>query len=207
MSSNNTRYICSLDGSELLDLYDPAVDEDIFLTTPENFNDLSEFEQQALISRRETLLVILSNLNEEKKKRYNEIIVKQSAIILVCPRCKKVFDSQSIMMREKTHSDGNQIPVRKPREHKVISDDKESIDEATSSPFDQAYMSARQIFMAQENEEEKRVNDRKKDNSTMFKQTEDLKLLDNIPYAKNQLKAMVEKYGKENVNVSIQTAD
>ena len=193
-----------MDGSELMDIYDPSIDEDIFITMPENYDELSPFEKEAISSRRETLIIILDKLNNEKKRRYNEIITTQSAIILVCPRCKKVFDSTSIVMREKTHSDGNEIPTRKPKQHKVISDDRESIDEATSSPFDQAFMSARQIFMASDKDEygNEKTNKNKSSN-TVFKQNEDLKTLDNLPYAKQQLKSMVEKYGKENVNLQI----
>lgn len=201
----NVKYLCSLDGSELLDIYSPDIDEDIFMTMPENYQELSEFEKTALQSRRETLIEILSKLNDEKKKRYNQIITTQSAIILVCPRCKKVFDSQSIMMKEKTHSDDNQIPIRKPKEHKVISDDRESMDEATNSPFDQGYMSARQIYMAsEENVQKDRGGPTNKNNNTMFKQNEDLRTLDNMPHIKQQLKSMQDKYGSDNINIQVQ---
>lgn len=211
MSNNNMIFFCSSDGCQLYDLYHPDIDETILLDNPKGFDDLSEVEKQNLKTRRDFLIETLENLSQDKQKRMNEIITKQSGIILACPQCKKIFDSNSISLQEKTYGDNNILPYRKPKTHKVISDDKESLEKENNygdNNTDSFFMGARQIFFGEEKEEDKQKKLKRKNiNNTLFKQRQTDSGIENIVHASKEIKHITEKFGKDSVNIQVQVAE
>lgn len=203
---NSSVFICSLDNTQLIDIYDPLYDEDDYMKMPDYMDQLSLSEQETLRSRHQTLVEILSNLSSEKRDRCMNLINEKDALILVCPTCKKVYDSKNLFERDLYHSSNNMLPIRKQKQHKVISDDRESIENAMQQNKIDSHFYAKQVFLPQltPEEEEKKY---RIDNRTPFKMKEDSKSADKIKHARDHISALIDKFGKENVNVQINFPD
>lgn len=213
INNSNISFFCSGDGCELYDIYSPMIDdESLIASNPDNFDEMAEQEKQNLIQRRQLLIETIANIrSEEKRKRLNRIVSQQNGIILVCPNCKRVYDSTSISLQEKTYSsDRNIMPFRKPTKHRVVSDDKESVERATTNDFESENFffggASRQVFFSEEKEEDNKLKP-PKENNTLFKYRAEQHSIANIKHASTELKALIERFGKENINIQVQLAD
>jgi hypothetical protein len=105
------------------------------------------------------------------------------------------------------HSSSNMLPVRKPKKHGVVSDDRESVENARNTDWDLKY-GAKQIFFptpVKESIDEKTGNlIPDKDNRTVYKATKgEIHQPDKIQHASQHLKNLADKYGKENLDMQI----
>lgn len=212
--SLNSYYVCSYDNAELIDIYDPSYDGDEFLINPINYDQLSREEKYIIESRKEYLITILGKLSQEKKEMFMDIIQNQECEILICPICKKVYDSRTILeYQDLTHSSNNQLPVRKPRRHGIVSDDTESITAATESRMDKI-VAARQVFLPNNKDELEGVRlsvegrpITDKTSNTLYHKNQQNKSIQNVKHARQHLQNLIQKYGKENISISLQFPD
>lgn len=161
--------------------------------------EMGEDEKMIIKERYDFVNEILSHLNETKKRRLmNALDTNADLQIYVCFQCRKLYDTLTLQQQDITHSDQNMLPHKRIEKHKVVSDDIQSIEDATKLENDPT---KQEIFIAQDMADKYRK--REGIYRTKFKQQGDLRLIDNIPYAAGDIKQIVERYGQKNVKINI----
>jgi hypothetical protein len=197
-----TEHLCAHCGSVLQEVYDSQKDsgENNLFSLPDNLHEMNAEEADIIRHNNEEMIKLLDKLTEQKRSRIILSVEHGNVVIIkVCPTCRKIYDNRMINNSQYYNYQNNTMPVLKPTK-KVVSDDVESVNDATMTDFDNNGGGKQEVFVSLN---KPHPQERMPINISVSKYHNKERNLTNIPYVADEIQRLKNRPDKNITDVNI----